>query len=156
MTDAAEKEAETLPYVERVNTRFLETLMGYNARRAALTIIGHFLQEMEPMGLRPVEFSVLSLIYRNPGITSRQLCDVLDILAPNLVGMVNALAQRGWIARHAHPHDRRAVGLTVTAVGAEIARESEKKASQLEHRVTSGLTPEERKALIQLLKKIYQ
>jgi len=147
---------EEVPFVERVNTRFLETLMGYNARRAALTIIGHFLEEMEPMGLRPVEFSVLSLIYRNPGITSRQLCDVLDILAPNLVGMVNSLAQRGWIVRHAHPHDRRALGLTVTALGADIAKESEKKASQLEHRVTANLAPEERKQLIQLLKKIYQ
>lgn len=144
------------PCVERVNTRFLETLMGYNARRAALTIIAAFLKEMEVLQLRPVEFSVLSLIARNPGITSRQLCDVLDMLAPNLVGMVNALERRGLIARHPHPHDRRAVGLTVTAGGAELSRDGEKRATRLEVIATAKLTDDERKQLIQLLKKIYK
>ena len=145
-----------LPIVERVNTRYLETLMGYNARRAALTIIGQFLTEMAVLDLRPVEFSVLSLVYRNPGITSRQLCDVLDILAPNLVGMVNALEKRGWIRRYTHPHDGRALCLIVTDVGAQMARDGEAKATVLEASVTPALTPEERKLLIRLLKKIYK
>ena len=130
--------------------------MGYNARRAALTIIEKFLAEMAVMDLRPVEFSVLSLVYRNPGVTSRQLCDVLDILAPNLVGMVNALAQRGWIRRYPHPLDGRAVCLTVTPLGAQMAKDGEARASALEANVTPGLTPEERKLLIRLLKKIYK
>ena len=30
--------------VETVDTRFLETLMGYNARRASLAIVEHFMR----------------------------------------------------------------------------------------------------------------
>ena len=149
-------DSHSLPTVERVNTRYLETLMGYNARRAALTIIGQFLKEMATLDFRPVEFSVLSLVHRNPGITSRQLCDVLDILAPNLVAIVNAFEKRGWIRRYSHPHDGRALCLVVTDVGAHIAKEAETRASQLEANVTPELTPEERKLLIRLLKKIYK
>ena len=148
--------SSTLPTVDRVNTRYLETLMGYNARRAALTIIGQFLKEMATLDFRPVEFSVLSLVHRNPGITSRQLCDVLDILAPNLVAIVNAFDKRGWIRRYPHPHDGRALCLIVTDVGAHIAKEAETRASLLEANVTPELTPEERKLLIRLLKKIYK
>ena len=51
--------------VDAVDTRYLETLIGYNARRAALSVIGLFLQRMAVYGLRPVDFSVLSLITHN-------------------------------------------------------------------------------------------
>lgn len=88
-----------IPFVDKVNTRYLETLLGYNARRAALTIIEVFLQRMAVYELRIVDFSVLSLVTHNPGITSRQLCTTLGILAPNLVGMVDALEKRDLIAR---------------------------------------------------------
>ena len=73
------------PFVDKVNTRYLETLVGYNARRAALVIIGEFMHRMAVYDLRTVDFSVLSLITHNPGITSRQLCNTLGIQAPNLV-----------------------------------------------------------------------
>jgi hypothetical protein len=53
-----------------------------------VAVIEVFLQRMAPCGLRPVDFSVLSLITHNPGITSRQLCTTLGILPPNIVGMV--------------------------------------------------------------------
>ena len=42
---------------EPLDTHYLEGLIGYNARRAALTVIGVFLERMAPYGLRPVEFS---------------------------------------------------------------------------------------------------
>jgi hypothetical protein len=64
-------------FVDRVDTSYLETLLGYNARRSALKIIALFLERMAPHGLRPVDFSVLSLVTHNPGITSRQLCATL-------------------------------------------------------------------------------
>lgn len=145
-----------LPFVEKVNTRYLETLMGYNARRAALSIIGVFLERMAPFDLRPVDFSVLSLIAHNPGITARQLCATLAILPPNMVGMLNSLEKRGWIERHPHPLDRRAVGLRLSDDGQLRMKQAEKEAQQLEVDSTSGLTALERKTLMQLLKKIYK
>ena len=144
------------PYVEQIDTRYLETLLGYNARRAALTIIEVFLQRMAEYSLRPVDFSVLSLVVHNPGITSRQLCSALGILAPNLVGMVNALERRELIARQPHPLDGRAMGLHPTTAGFDLMREAEKTAAQLEVDTTARLSDAERKTLLRLLKKIYK
>ncbi len=87
------------PTVAQVDTQYPESLVGYNARRAALVIIELFVQRMAVHDLRTVDFSVVSLITHNPGITSRQLCSTLGMLPPNLVGMVNTLEKRGLIAK---------------------------------------------------------
>jgi DNA-binding MarR family transcriptional regulator len=144
------------PCVDKVNTRYLETLVGYNARRAGLAAIAHFLDEMAVYDLRPVDFSALSLIAHNAGITSRQLCTALGIQAPNIVAMVNGFERRGLISRHAHPHDGRAFGLVLTEAGAAMMQQAEKTATQLEAKVAAKLTAEERKTMIRLLKKVYK
>ena len=141
--------------VERVDTSFLETLVGYNARRAAVTIIEVFLQRMAVFQLRPVDFSVMSQIFHNPGITSRQLCTSLGILPPNLVGMVSALEQRGLILRKRHTKDGRAMSLYTTESGAALMQEAEKVALEAETDQTRRLTATERKTLMRLLQKIY-
>lgn len=144
------------PCVEQVDTGFLEGLLGYNARRASLAVIEVFLQRMAPFGLRPVEFSVLSLIGHNPGITSRQLCGALGMQPPNLVGMVNAFEKRELVERKAHPRDRRAVGLHLTVPGRKLLRDAERVATELEREVASALTQAEQRTLLRLLKKVYR
>lgn len=139
----------------QVDTTYLESLMGYNARRAAITIIGEFMAQMSVYGLRPVDFSVLSLITHNPGITSRQLCSALGLLPPNLVGMINQLESRELIGRQPHPSDGRAVGLHLSDKGGKLMLNAEQTAARLEADVTSRLTANESKTLIRLLKKIY-
>jgi DNA-binding MarR family transcriptional regulator len=138
-----------------IDTRYLETLIGYNARRAALTIIEVFLQRMSVYDLRPVDFSVLSLIMHNPGISSRQLCSALNILPPNLVGMINALEKRALIIRKPHPSDGRIIGLHLTDAGSQLMKEAEQTAQELEIDAASKLTATERKTLMRLLQKIY-
>ncbi|MGC1173469.1 MarR family winged helix-turn-helix transcriptional regulator [Polaromonas sp.] len=141
--------------VEQVDTSYLEGLLGYNARRAALAVIEVFMVRMAPYALRPVDFSVLSLITHNPGITSRQLCTALGIQPPNLVAMVNALEKRELIARKPHPRDGRAMGLHLTASGKKLMREAENTAVGLEADVASRLSAGEAKTLIRLLQKVY-
>ncbi len=144
------------PHVETVDTSFLETLVGYNARRAALVVIEEFMQRMAVFDLRTVDFSVLSLIHHNAGITSRQLCSHLNILAPNLVAMVNGLEKRKLIVRKPHPLDGRAMGLHLTPKGQALIQEAEPVADQLEVVATKRLTTTERNTLVRLLKKIYK
>ena len=143
------------PAVEQVDTSYLESLIGYNARRAALAVIEVFLERMAPYDLRPVDFSVLSLVAHNPGITSRQLCSTLGIQPPNLVGMINALEKRQLIERQPHPRDGRAMGLHLTPAGQKLMRGAERTAAQLEAQVAARLSAAETRTLINLLKKIY-
>ncbi|MEP6720640.1 MAG: MarR family transcriptional regulator [Variovorax sp.] len=140
---------------ERLDTRVLETLVGYNTRRAWLTISAVFAERMAAYGLKQVDFSVLSLLAHNPGATSRQLCATLDILPPNLVSLIAAMDSRGLIERRPHPHDGRAVGLHLTSAGKKLVREAEAAVVQLELDASAKLSTRERESLIKLLQKLY-
>ena len=143
------------PAVEKIDTSFLESLVGYNARRATLVVVEAFLKHMAIYDLRPVDFSVLSLIAHNPGITSRQLCSALNIQPPNLVGMVNTLEKRKLVTRLPHPSDGRAVGLHLTPSGKKMVRNAEQTAVRAEADASARLSAAERTTLMHLLKKIY-
>jgi len=156
MTAANTRRVEAAPAVEEVDTSYLESLLGYNARRAALAVIEVFLERMAVYDLRPVDFSVLSLITHNPGITSRQLCTTLGILPPNLVGMINAFEKRQLVLRKPHPRDGRAMGLHLTAAGRKLMSDAERTATELEAQAASRLTAAESRTLIRLLKKMYR
>jgi DNA-binding MarR family transcriptional regulator len=145
----------TVTGVDQVDTSFLETLLGYNARRAALTIIEVFLERMAEFGLRPVDFSVMSVIQHNPGVTSRQLCAALNLLPPNLVGLIHSLEARGLISRRPHPTDGRAMGLHPTPEGSALMQQAEQTATDLEIESSARLTTAQRKTLLELLQKIY-
>ncbi|TXI67534.1 MAG: MarR family transcriptional regulator [Limnohabitans sp.] len=145
----------TVTAIDHVNTTYLQTLLGYNARRAALTIIEGFLERMAEFGLRPVDFSVMSVIHHNPGVTSRQLCAALNLLPPNLVGLIQSLEARGLIHRLPHPTDGRAMGLHPTPAGVALMQQAEQAATDLEIERSARLTAAQRKTLLDLLQKIY-
>lgn len=140
---------------DRLDARVLETLVGYNARRAWLIVSTFFAERMAPYGLKQIDFSVLSLLAHNPGATSRQLCNALDILPPNLVSLVATLDSRGLIERRPHPHDGRAMGLHLTPAGEKLVSEAEQAVVQLEADASARLSARERGTLIRLLQKIY-
>lgn len=140
---------------ERLDNGFLETLVGYNARRAWSQISTVFSDRMAPYGLKQVDFSVLSLLAHNPGATSRQLCATLDILPPNLVNLIAALDSRGLIERRPHPRDGRAVGLYLTSAGEKLTREAEQAVQQAELDASAKLSSRERETLIRLLQRLY-
>ena len=139
-----------------LDASFLESLIGYNARRAASCIIDVFLERMVVYGLRTADFSMLSLVGHNPGITSRELCAALGILPPNLVRIVANLDQRGLLLRKPHPTDGRAIGLHLSSEGKKMLRDAELTVRQLEDDASNQLSPSEQQLLISLLKKVYQ
>ena len=143
------------PRSDRLDTRVLETFVGYNARRAWLIVSQVFAERMAVYGLKQVDVSVLSLLAHNPGATSRQLCSTLDILPPNLVSLIAAMDARGLIERRPHPHDGRAIGLYLTPAGETLVRDAERTVVELEADASAKLTTRERETLIRLLQKIY-
>lgn len=142
--------------VDQVNSSFLESLLGYNARRASLALVGVFMRCMERFDLKIVEFSVLSLVGSNPGITSRQLCQQLAVLPPNMVGMIDALGKRGFLERRPHPRDGRATGLYLTAAGCELVDTAEPELKSSETRAIAHLSAAEQVQLMALLQKLYR
>ena len=142
--------------VDRVDASFLDSLLGYNARRASLSLVGVFVESMERFDLKIVEFSVLSLIGSNAGITSRQLCQQLAVLPPNMVGMIDALGKRGFLERRPHPRDGRATGLYLSAAGRELVDAAEPELKSREAQSIAHLSEMEQAQLRELLQKLYR
>jgi DNA-binding MarR family transcriptional regulator len=132
----------------------LEGLLGYHTRRAALHIIARFHEDLKSLAIRPVAFSVLTVVGHQPGITASEVCDLLGIQPPNLVGIVNDLRHRGWLDRQPHPTDGRALGLHLTDTGQTQLSRAQQLAIESDQQVCGHLDPGERDTLVRLLKKI--
>lgn len=141
--------------VHSMDTSYLESLLGYNARRAALVTIEKFIERMRPFDLRPVEFSVLSVLRHNPGATSRQVCAALGIQPPNFVPLLASLEKRNWITRTPHLRDRRAISLHLSEAGQTMMTSAEAVATELEADIISALKATEQRQILALLRKIY-
>lgn len=82
------------------------------------------------------QFDVLNqLARRRDGMTFIELSRQLLVTAGNLTGIVDRLAREGFVRRGPHPHDRRAVRLTLTARGENAVR----MAVRVHHRAVTGL-----------------
>ena len=86
--------AAACPSEGSINTEFLQSLVGFNARMASLHLIDTFMHAVAEHGLRVVDFSILSVVGHNAGITSSQLCACLNLLPPNLVAKVRSLEKK--------------------------------------------------------------
>ncbi|SFC92001.1 MarR family winged helix-turn-helix transcriptional regulator [Massilia yuzhufengensis] len=139
-----------------LNQEMLLSLVGYNCRRAYLSIMPLFHERMSELDLRTVDFSVLSLLHANPNITQKRLSNAINVSPPNLAILLDRLEARGLLLRQRNPLDKRSQTLILTAEGERMAVEAEDKVSALEADATSALSNAERAQLLKLLQKIFQ
>lgn len=149
-------ESVTATFVEDVNTASLESFVGYNSKRVTFVIMNDLRSKLQNIGLqRPIDYSVLDLVGHNPGITSRQLCQALNISPPNLVGIARSFEDSGLIDKRVQPFDRRAQGLYLTKHGLALLSSAEAVVSEVDIAATHALNTSERAQLNALLLKIY-
>ena len=132
----------------------LLSLVGYNCKRAYLSIKPVFEKRMAKYELRPVEFTVLSLLKANPNISQKRLSAAISVSPPNLATLLDKLEQRGLLQRQRNPNDKRSQSLVLTETGARLCNKAEKTAVELEAAASSALSDAERSQLIHLLQKI--
>jgi DNA-binding MarR family transcriptional regulator len=148
---AAVQEAAEQPLKQDV----LLSLVGYNCKRAYLSIMPLFAERMEQYELRTVDFSVLSLLEANPNITQKRLSRAINVSPPNLAILLDRLEERGLLARQRNPLDKRSQTLALTPAGSRLCTRAEKTAGELERDATAMLTDRERAQLLVLLQKIF-
>lgn len=86
---------------------FLSLSVGHQIGRA----YNHFWQEcafnLRPHRITPKQFSMLSLICRNPGISQQEICERTVSKAPQVASLLQSLVKRRFIRRQASETDRR-------------------------------------------------
>jgi len=145
---------ERTPY-GRLAESSLHQVLGYQFAQASI-VTGQVFDATvgRPMELRPVEYTLLSLVHENPGVSARQLATALAVTPPNITMWVDKLEQRGLVVRERSATDRRAQHLHATAKGVKMAREATHAVREAEAAQIDALTAAERAMLIELLNKV--
>ena len=149
------EDADTADAAPPLDQSVLLSLVGYNCRRAYITIMPLFEKRMAKFELRPVDFTVLSLLKANPNINQKRLSKAINVSPPNLATLLDRLEQRDLVMRQRNPRDRRSQTLVLTAAGKSMCIKAEKTAAELEEKATEALNDAERAQLIKLLQKIF-
>jgi len=132
----------------------LTHLVGYAASRASIELKKSFQRHLGPLDLKAVEFSILVLVASNERVNQRQLCETLDVSAPNMAITLDRMVERGWVERVRSTEDRRAQMIHLTAAGQQLVRRAEKIAAGMERDALAMLSEAERALLIELLLKV--
>jgi DNA-binding MarR family transcriptional regulator len=87
-----------------------------NLRRAARVVTQFYDAALGPSGLPVTQFTLLQALRLAPGISQKQLAELLGIDSSTLTRTLVPLRRKGWL-RSAAGGDRREVRLSVTAAG---------------------------------------
>lgn len=113
----------------------LDERLGYILRRAQLAIFEDFIATCSAFDIRPGQYSILTVIERNPGLSQTKVAGALGIKKPNFVAMVDDFEARQLVRRVAAPNDRRSYALYLTASGKSLIRKLHKAAAEHETRI---------------------
>ena len=138
-----------------IDYALLATAIGYQLRRAQLSVFQDFSQTFAKDGLRPADFSVLMVIRANPGLKQSEVAEALGIQRANFVAIADSLEKRGLAERRKSETDRRVQALYLTERGARFAADMVSTWSDHEERLIERLGgEEERDRLLALLARI--
>ncbi len=76
--------------------------------------------DIRAMGLTPPQFDVIATLGNTPGMTATELGEKTLITKGTLTGVVDRLAERGWVERVAHESDRRCQIVRLTQAGEKL------------------------------------
>ncbi len=143
--------ADTPPYVPRAiidNAGYLLARLG-SASEAA------FREALEPLGLRPRHYAVLSALADQRELaTQHTVGGCLAIDPSTMVAVIDELEGQGFVSRRRDPADRRRYLLALTAKGRRKHAACRSAAERCEAQLLGSLDHDERAVLRRLLKKV--
>lgn len=113
-----------------------------------------FAKALSPLGLTPPDASILRLLSLSPGISQQELARRLGMHASRLVAVIDAMEERGLVAREANLSDRRLYSLQLSEAGRATLSAIARIARQHDERFCAALSEDERSQLRGLLEKL--
>jgi DNA-binding MarR family transcriptional regulator len=127
---------------------------GYLMARLGEASRRRFHKALEPEGLHPRHFGVMTMLAAHPGMSQHQLHEKTAIDPSSMVAVIDELEARGLAERRPDPADRRARQVFLTEQGEQSLQRIRGLAAGLQREFFGTLTAEERKTLHALLRKL--
>lgn len=124
---------------------------GYLIARAHRLMFRRAVAALEPLGLTPRDFGVLTALAAAEPCSQQTLAGLLGVSAPAVLGFLDDLEAVGLVARKRNKTDRRAYDLNLTPAGLATLRAARGAASELQDdlvRTLSASTDEDLRSLL--------
>lgn len=104
--------------------------------------------------LTPEQFMLIDLLWNLGEMTQQQLADQLQKDKNSVTQLVDALERKGFIERRRNPHDRRSNTLVLTEKAEHLKMEAKRKGILIMDKMLVGVTEEEQRTLLAILRKL--
>jgi DNA-binding MarR family transcriptional regulator len=108
---------------------------------------------LESVGLTPALFGLLNVLGAREGAIQQELGTAMGIDPSTMVSLIDELEAASLAKRRPHPRDRRAREVTITAKGRRLLETGRGMAREVEDEVLGGLASDERRKLLELLRR---
>ncbi|MFD4461258.1 MarR family winged helix-turn-helix transcriptional regulator [Nocardia sp. NPDC058480] len=106
---------------------------------------------MAERGLTQARARLLWRLHHHGPLTQRALADLLEVTPRNVTGLLDGLADDGYVERRPHPTDRRATLVTLTEHGATFTETLRTQRSEMAAALLEGLTRDQVQNFFQTL-----
>jgi DNA-binding MarR family transcriptional regulator len=124
---------------------------GYAVRRFQLWIFQDFIKTLATVDIRPTQYSVMTVIGANPGLSQMAVAKRLGIERARLVHLLDSLEERDFVSRIPSAIDRRSHALHLTARGKTALAQFKRLAAEHERHVAEKIGKEKREQLLHIL-----
>ena len=129
---------------------FTGFLMNYLGTRSGR----RFAAALEPFGLHPRHFGVMTVLDKRPGLTQQDLADHSNVDRSSMVAVLDELERRGLAERRSDPADRRKRAIHLPAAGRSQLQKMRAVARKVGEQNFARLSEDERTTLHHLLRKL--
>ncbi len=130
--------------------------LAYQIKQTQVRCYEMLFELFGPDSLSPGRMTALSLIGNHPGIKQSELAEHLRVNRASVVKVIDSLQALGFVERGSMPGDRRSHALVATPAGVAELQRLTQLVRRHEAMIATGLTPQERGMLMQLLSKVAQ
>ncbi|MGQ4878065.1 MarR family winged helix-turn-helix transcriptional regulator [Billgrantia sp. LNSP4103-1] len=139
-----------------IDYSMLQSRLGYKLRRAQLVYFDVFFEACAQEGITPGLFSILAIVYHNPGLTQTAVATALDVDRSAMVAAIDKLESMEVVERRKSKNDRRSYALYLTDKGKAFTERLNRKVAAGEERFDSFMEEGEREWLLSLLDRIIE
>ena len=129
---------------------------GYLINHIARLCFNGLYAQIAPLGLAPAQFMTLLELWREDGLTQRDLVERLDVEQATMANTIARMERDGLVERRPHPEDRRARSIHITEKAKSLEAEATKAASRVNESMLSSLSDDDRRKFIRIMQQIIE
>ena len=122
--------------------------------KANQRVYATFKSQLQSYGMTPMQALVLNALYEEEGLSAGELGKRLVLDSATLSGVLDRMADAGWIIKNSDKTDRRVLNIQLTEKSNQFRNEFLQETEKLNQKVLSPFNVEERLLLIRMLKDL--